>query len=194
MSQGVNCPLILFRAGKFMAISDFWFHHDLRVRYSQVDAQTIVFFGNYMSYFDNAHREYMRALEFNYQKYVKEHNADFHIVKVDVEYHAPARFDDELEIYVRTERIGRSSMTVRFETYKKGSDQILTSAHSTMVNADQATMKSTPWPDNLVQRIISKEPLPLKRSKLSGLILRQANTDFLFIQLTQISQWNLIPE
>jgi len=146
-----------------MAKSDFWFHHDFRVRYSEVDAQAIVFFGNYMTYMDSAHTEYMRALGFDYQNHVRTHHADFHIVKADVDYHAPARFDDELEVYVRTERIGRSSMTVRFEIYIKGGDRLITSARSVMVHADQKSMTSTPWPDQFVSLITAREVTPVAR-------------------------------
>lgn len=146
-----------------MPKSDFGFHHNFRVRYAEVDAQAIVFFGNYMTYFDTAHTEYMRALGFDYQTHVKTYNTDFHIVKAEVEYHAPARFDDELEVYVRTRRIGRSSMAVSFELYLKGSDQLVTSATSTMVNADQATMTSTPWPEELISKIIAVEVTSVDR-------------------------------
>lgn len=146
-----------------MAKSDFGFHHNFRVRYSEVDAQAIVFFGNYMTYFDTAHTEYMRALGFDYRTHVETHNTDFHIVKAEVEYHAPARFDDELEVYVRTQRIGHSSMAVSFELYLKGSDKLVTSATSTMVNAVQPTMTSAPWPEDLISKIIAVEVTSVER-------------------------------
>ncbi len=147
-----------------MAKSDFIFYYLHRVRYSEVDAQAIVFFANYMNYFDSAHTEYMRDLGFDYQGYVKSSNTDFHILKVQVQYHAPARFDDELEIHVRTSRIGRSSMDVDFEIYMKNSDELITSATSTMINADQATMKSTSWSESFVQKICATEIKPVERS------------------------------
>jgi len=145
-----------------MAKADFWFHHRFRVRYSEVDAQAIVFFGNYMIYFDSAHAEYLRALSFDYKGSVERHNTDFHIVRVETDYHSPARFDDEIEVYVRTSYIGRSSMRVRFEVYPVGAETLLTSAQFVVVNADQATMKSTPWSEELVQMIIKQEIRPVE--------------------------------
>ncbi len=147
-----------------MAKSDFSFHHDFRVRYSEVDAQAIVFFANYLTYFDSAHNEYMRKLGFNYQEHVKATDTDFHILKVQVEYHAPAKFDDELEVYVRTSRIGRSSMDAYFEIYLKNTEQLITSATSTLVNTDQTSMKSAPLPDSFVEKICTLETTPVIRS------------------------------
>lgn len=146
-----------------MAKSDFWFHHDFRVRYSEVDAQAIVFFGNYLSYFDTAHNEYMRALKFDYLQHIERHNADIHIVKSVVEYHAPARFDDELEVYVRTSRIGRTSMTVKFEVYCVGNDTLITTAQFVVVNTDQASMKPVPWSEAFVGEITKREIIPVER-------------------------------
>ncbi len=146
-----------------MAKSDYWFHHVFRVRFSEVDAQAIVFFGNYLNYFDSAHNEYMRALSFDYQHYAESNNNDVHIVKAVVDYHSPARFDDELEVYVRTSRVGRSSMTVCFEVYPIGEDKLITSAEFIMVTANQQSMKSVPLPDALVQEVIEREIIPVSR-------------------------------
>jgi acyl-CoA thioester hydrolase len=117
-----------------------------------------------MSYFDAAHTEYMRAMSFDYKSSVERHNTDFHIVRVETEFHAPARFDDEIEVYVRTAYIGRSSMKVSFEVYRRESDTLLTSAQFVIVNADQATMKSAPWSEDLVQMIVAREVIPVERS------------------------------
>lgn len=41
---------------------EFWFHFPFRVRYSEVDAQAVVFNAHYLTYFDTAITEYFRAL------------------------------------------------------------------------------------------------------------------------------------
>jgi len=146
-----------------LAKADFWFHYDFRVRYAEVDAQAIVFFGNYMTYFDTAHTEYLRALSFDYKGSVVQHNTDLHIVKVETEYHSPARFDDEIEVYVRTAYIGRSSMRVRFEVYPVGAETLLTSSQFVTVNADRSTMKSAPWSEELMQMICEREIKQVER-------------------------------
>lgn len=146
-----------------MAKADFWFKYTHRVRYAEVDAQGIVFFGNYGAYFDAAHTEYMRALAFDYLSYVDRYGAEYHIVRTETEYYAPARFDEQIEIYVRTAYIGHSSMRASFEVYAAGSDTLLTSAQFVTVNADRQTMQSTAWPVDLVQKIVHREILPVER-------------------------------
>ena len=146
-----------------MAKSDFWFHHVFRVRYAEVDAQAIVFFGNYMTYFDSAHMEYLRAISFDYRDYTERRNADIHTVRVETDYYAPARLDDLIEVYVRTGHIGRSSMRIFFEVYRAGEEELLTAAQSVLVNANKTDMKSTPWPVDLVKMIVGREIKPVER-------------------------------
>ena len=104
---------------------------------------------------------------FDYKDFVKRQNTDFHIVRVETDFHSPARFDDEIEVYVRTANIGRSSMQVRFEVYPVAAEELLTSSQFVCVNADQATMKSVPWSEELVQLIIKQEIRPVERLKSS---------------------------
>ena len=150
-----------------MAKSEYWFKHRFRVRYAEVDAQGIVFFGNYATYFDAAHNEYMRALPFDYKGSLEAYNTDFVIVNMETDYLSPARFDDEIEVYVRTAYIGRSSMRVRFEVYVVESETLLTSSQFVVVNTDQASMKSIPWPEHLVRKITEREILPVERPQIA---------------------------
>jgi acyl-CoA thioester hydrolase len=65
----------------------------------------------------------------------------------DVEYFAPARFDDELEIHIRVAKIGRTSMTYEFAAYKAPEDTLLVTAHQTLVFIDRGTRRPIPIPD-----------------------------------------------
>ncbi|MBW2238360.1 MAG: acyl-CoA thioesterase, partial [Deltaproteobacteria bacterium] len=102
-----------------MTKSDFKFCFPFRVRYAETDAQGIVFFAHYLTYFDTAINEYLRDLPHNYIEHVQQTGTDFHVVKVTVEFYAPSHFDDEIEVYVRTGRIGRSSLTFFIEIFPK---------------------------------------------------------------------------
>ncbi|MCX7601960.1 MAG: acyl-CoA thioesterase [Meiothermus sp.] len=90
--------------------SDFSFFHRLRVRWAETDPQGIVFNGHYLTYFDVGITEYWRALGIPYPSTVERFGVDLFVVKASVEYHAPAYYDDELDIGVRIGRIGNSSM------------------------------------------------------------------------------------
>ena len=68
-----------------MAKSDYKFFFPFRVRYAETDAQGIVFFVHYLTYFDTAINKYFRDLPYNYIEHVKHTGADFHVVKVGTE-------------------------------------------------------------------------------------------------------------
>ncbi len=127
-----------------MARQDFSFFHTLRVRWSEVDMQAIVFNGNYLNYFDVAFTEYWRATTLPDVIAQAEAGLEMFARKASIEYHAPARFDDVLEIGVRCADIGRSSMRFVLEIYQ--GDQLLVSGEMTYVYADSRIRKSEPVP------------------------------------------------
>ena len=61
-----------------------------------------------------------------------------------VEYHAPARFDDELEVFVRVRRIGTTSLSWEFEAYKVSGGDRLVAANQTLVSVDLAERRPVP--------------------------------------------------
>ena len=113
--------------------ADFAFFHHLRVRWSEVDMQKVVFNGNYFNYFDVAVYESWRAmlaagvardgpaLKASFDQWV--HN--IYVVKATAEYHAPANWDDELEVGVRVAKLGRSSMRTLVEIHR-GDEHLIT--------------------------------------------------------------------
>jgi acyl-CoA thioester hydrolase len=138
--------------------SDFWFFFRLRVRYSEVDQQGIVFNAHYLTYFDTALTEYMRALDYDYRSQLARTGTDFHVVRSLVEYKAPIRFDDEIDIGVRTERLGRSSLCFRIAIFGRNDDRLLALGEIVWVNADQAAHKPAPIPLELRSLIEMREP------------------------------------
>jgi len=140
-----------------MAKSEFKFSFSFRVRYAETDAQGIVFFAHYLTYFDTAINEYLRDLPYNYIEHVKQTGTDFHVVKVTVEFFAPSHFDDEIEVYVRTGRIGRTSLTFFIEIFPKNGETTLVKGEVVWVNTDQKTYKSVPLPEALVVKLGNKE-------------------------------------
>src|SRR5512139_91900 len=89
------------------------FFHELRVRYAEVDSQGIVFNAHYLTYFDTALTEFLRAIGHDYGALVSAEGLDFHLVKSTVEYLAPIRNDALIEIGVAVGRIGNTSLTWR---------------------------------------------------------------------------------
>jgi acyl-CoA thioester hydrolase len=103
-----------------------------RVAFSDTDAQGVVYYGRYNPYFDLARAEWLRSLGLLH----RDTFGEFVMRANDVEYFAPARFDDELEIRVRVAKIGRTSMTFEFAAYKVPEEMLLVTAHQTLVFID----------------------------------------------------------
>ncbi len=102
-----------------------------RVWFSDTDAQGVVYYGRYLPYFDHARTEYHRHLgriDFGRNEFVMRAST--------VEYHAPARFDDLLEIFVRLARIGRTSATYEMGAYRMADDALMVTATQTVVLVD----------------------------------------------------------
>ena len=140
--------------------ADFWFFWPTRVRYAEIDAQGVVFNANYLAYFDTAITEYIRALPYKYGLGGdKATGTDFHIVKATVEYKAPIRFDDEIEVGVRTARLGRTSIVYALAIFPKGGGALLSAGEVIWVNTDMKAMKSAPLPEALVAAVRTRETL-----------------------------------
>jgi acyl-CoA thioester hydrolase len=126
-----------------------------RVGFSDTDAQGVVYYGRYMPYFDLARTEFHRHLGRGYFG-----DADLAMRATSVEYHAGARFDDLLEIFVRVERIGRTSITYDHAAYRiedESEDVLMATAKATLVCIDLAERKSVPVPDAFRERLAAFE-------------------------------------
>ena len=92
------------------------FTYLLRVRYSECDAQKVVFNAKYAEYVDVAATEFMRAVWGNYQDMLQK-GIDNQVVNLSLSWKSPAAFDDVLAIEVTTAHIGNSSYTLAFKIY-----------------------------------------------------------------------------
>ena len=118
----------------------------LRVGFSDTDAQGVVYYGRYMPYFDLARVEFHRHLG----RHELGPN-EFAMRASVVEYHAPARFDDLLEVFVRVERIGRTSITYDHAAYRvaengPADDLLMATAKQTVVLIDRAERRPVEVP------------------------------------------------
>ncbi len=130
-----------------MARSDFIFFHTMRVRYSEIDLQGVVFNAHYLTYLDVAHTEYMRAMKYDYGQEVKETGVDFHLAKATVEFKAPLYFDQEFDVGIRVSRLGNSSITIFYEIYKTGTDELMACGEKVDVCVYLDGHQSVPIPD-----------------------------------------------
>jgi acyl-CoA thioester hydrolase len=115
-----------------------------RVAFSDTDAQGVVYYGRYLPYFDLARTEYHRELG-----EIGAARREFVLRASSVEYHAPARFDDLLEVFVRVARIGRTSVTYEYAAHRitEGDDDpLMVTATQTLVLIDHDDRRTLPVP------------------------------------------------
>ncbi|HEX4937550.1 MAG TPA: thioesterase family protein [Candidatus Kapabacteria bacterium] len=133
----------------------------LRVRYSEIDYQGIVFNAHYLTYFDVALTEFMREQNFDFVELVKRDQLDFHLVKSTVEYRQPIRADQLIEIGVRPGRLGQSSVTWHLAIFAEGQDDCLASGEIIWVCSKVGAHKSHPLPEQFrakVQPLLDATP------------------------------------
>jgi acyl-CoA thioester hydrolase len=123
-----------------------------RVGFSDTDAQGIVYYGRYLPYFDVARVEYLRHLEL-LRFEVGAGEQEFVMRASTVDYHAPARFDDLLEIFVRLRRIGRTSATFECAAHRVEDDLLMVTALQTLVLVDLEERRACPIPDTYRERV-----------------------------------------
>jgi acyl-CoA thioester hydrolase, YbgC/YbaW family len=132
----------------------FKFSARTRVGFSDTDAQGIVYYGRYNPYFDLARVEYLRSLGLLQPR----GKAGYFVMRAnDVEYFAPAVFDDEIEVCVRVSRLGRTSVTFEFAAHRVSDDELMVTAHQTLVYVDLAERKAHPVPDSFRQPVVAFE-------------------------------------
>src|SRR5437762_4780453 len=124
-----------------------------RVWFSDTDAQGIVYYGRYLPYFDHARVEYHRHLTHTPSADV---GGEFVMRALRVDYHAPARFDDLIEAFVRVRRIGRTSMTYECAAYRLPDETLMAQASQTLVLVG-GDHRPTPIPSAFLETVRSFE-------------------------------------
>ena len=123
----------------------FKFSASTRVAFSDTDAQGVVYYGRYLPYFDLARVEYHRHLG---MLAPGPHEREFVMRACTIEYFAPARFDDLIEVFIRVSRIGRTSVTYECAAYRFADDALMVTATQNLVLIDPAGRTAHPVPDS----------------------------------------------
>ena len=133
------------------------FTHLLRVRYSECDAQKVVFNAKYAEYVDIAATEYIRAVWGHYNN-VLAMGLDSQVVNLAVTWKASAKFDDVLAVEVNTSAIGNSSYTLNFSIRNYATNGIIAVADVVYVMVDANTYLKKNIPSDLKQKLNAGAP------------------------------------
>jgi acyl-CoA thioester hydrolase len=129
----------------------FKFSARTRVGFSDTDAQGIVYYGRYLPYFDLARVEYLRELGLLHPGALE--GLEFVMRACAIEYLAPAVFDDEIDVWIRLARLGRTSATYECAAYRTADDVLLVTATQTLVLVDLEERRAVPIPDPYRERV-----------------------------------------
>ena len=119
----------------------------LRVRWAEVDLQKIVFNGHYLMYLDTAVAGWWRAMALPYQATMDALGGDLYVRKATLDYTASARYDELIDVGIKTLHIGNASMRVGAAVFR--GDQLLVTGELVYVYANPATQTALPVPQVL---------------------------------------------
>ncbi|MEK0287382.1 thioesterase family protein [Caldifermentibacillus hisashii] len=130
------------------------FRHRLRVRYSEIDGQKIVFNAHYLTYVDIAIAAYFEeGLGLDLHGMAEEGKFDFVVAKTTLEYKDSARLGDWLNIWVRLKKLGRTSFTMEFKITREGENNPIVLAEIIYVSYNPETKTSQPVPTFLREKM-----------------------------------------
>lgn len=124
-----------------------------RVRWGDVDAARIIFYGAYIRFFEIAETELFRAAGMDYGVMFDKADVWLPRVHLECDFHNAARLDDLLEVSVYVARIGRSSMRLNFEVRRKGEAALIATAHFVLAAVKRDTFETVPVPQELRDRL-----------------------------------------
>ena len=129
-------------AAELPDLSLFTFSHRLRVRWAEADMQGVVFNGHYLTFFDIGITEYLRAAFANDPEAMAPLYASLYVAQSSLNFRASARFDDLIDVRVRTAHLGNSSMKIEFAITRD--DELLVDGVSIYVYAPDTTPARVP--------------------------------------------------
>jgi YbgC/YbaW family acyl-CoA thioester hydrolase len=124
-----------------------------RVRWGDVDAARIIFYGAYIRFFEFAETELFRAVGLPYGVMFDELDVWLPRAHLECDFRRAAQLDDLLRVCVYVGRIGTKSLRLNFEVRRKGEEEMLAEAHFVLVAVRRNTFESVPVPEELKTRL-----------------------------------------
>jgi acyl-CoA thioester hydrolase len=124
-----------------------------RVRWGDVDAARIIFYGAYIRFFEFAETELFRFVGLPYSVMFDELDVWLPRAHLECDFRRAAQLDDLLEVSVYVGRIGSKSLRLNFEVRRKGEDELIAEAHFVLVSVRRDTFETVPVPEELKRRL-----------------------------------------
>lgn len=124
------------------------FHWRSRIRIVDTDVSTRIHYSALFRHLEAAETEFLRTLKLDYMRWF-ERGLSLPRIRVEADYVAPLTFDDEIDVEVRVERVGRTSITLAFRVVKIESGEEAARGRLVGVCMDIPSGKSTPIPADI---------------------------------------------
>ena len=124
-----------------------------RVRWGDVDAARIIFYGAYIRFFEFAETELFRAVGLPYSVMFEELDVWLPRVHLECDFRHAAQLDDLLEVSVYVGRFGTKSMRLNFEVRRKGEEDLVAEAHFVLAAVKRDTFETVRIPEELKRRL-----------------------------------------
>ena len=135
-------------------MSEAWkYRIEERVRWGDVDAARIIFYGAYIRFFEFAETELFRAVGLPYGVMFDELDVWLPRAHLECDFRRAAQLDDLLEVSVHVGRVGRKSLRLDFEVRRNGEERLVAEAHFVLVAVRRETFESVPVPEELKRRL-----------------------------------------
>jgi acyl-CoA thioester hydrolase len=128
----------------------------LRVYYEDTDAGGIVYYANFLKFFERCRTEWLRELGYQQVHLAAQDALQFVVTELAVRYLKPARLDDELEVYARLARAGAASL--QFEQRLLRAGELLATAQVKIACVSAQSLAPTPLPHDLRRRLSALHP------------------------------------
>jgi acyl-CoA thioester hydrolase len=133
------------------------FRFDLRVYWEDTDAGGVVFYANYLKFFERARTEWLRALGVEQQRLRIAEQTIFVVSETQVRYLQPARLDERLQVSVALQERGRASLVVAQRCWRvddrAGGPTLLAEGTIRIGCVDSGTFKPRRIPTSLLERL-----------------------------------------
>ena len=123
------------------------FEHALRVYWEDTDAGGVVFYANYLKFFERARTEWLRSLGVGQQALREATGAIFIVAETQLRYIAPARLDDALRVTVQLQQRGQASLHIQQQAWR--GDTLLCEGRIRIGCVDEGTFRPRRIPNEV---------------------------------------------
>ena len=129
------------------------FRLPVRIYWEDTDAGGIVFYANYLKFFERARTEWLRSLGVSQRALRESTGGMFVVAETSVRYLLPARLDDELLVTARLQEAGRASMEIHQQALLQPTGEVLAEGGIRIGWVDAATLHAARIPANILEAL-----------------------------------------